>query len=243
MKFLFALLTFSLISSQALAFDHSHKVFDSLLQKNVHQGRVNYGGFNASTDFRTYIASLATAPEASFSKNQSLAFWINAYNALTIKLILDHKEKKSIKNIDAAWDKNLFTVAGKNLSLNNIEHGILRKRFLHPGLHAVLVCAAVSCPPLESRAFTAQTVGARLETATRRWVADKARNSLNVEKQTLEVSKLFSWYSADFSAFASDKKDINNIIRSFFSHYGNTPVGDEVKVSFKKYNWKLNGHW
>ena len=149
-----------------------HSAFDKLLHKHVNaQGLVNYQGFKADeVAFNQYLAMLSkNPPAANWPKNDQMAYWINAYNAYTIRLILDHYPVESIKDIGSKikipfvttpWAAKFFSIGGERMSLDNIEHGILRKKFDDPRIHFSLVCASMSCPRLRNEAYTADKLNA-----------------------------------------------------------------------------------
>ena len=187
----------------------NHDEFNDLLKKHVDQyGNVNYKEFKIdSNDLDKYIDHLKkNSPNDSWNNNEKLAYWINAYNALTIQLIIKYYPVKSIKDIgsfiqipyiNTPWDIECFDISGeKNLSLNNIEHGIIRKDFEEPRIHFALVCAAKSCPKLLNEAYRPELLDQQLTKQTKEFLANTSKNKITKDK--LELSKLFSWYGGDF---------------------------------------------
>jgi len=232
-------------SGVARAFDHSHSAFDQVLRTYVSDGRVAYGKLAADrAGLDGYLASLAAVEPAElegFTREQAMAFWINAYNAATLRLIIDHRPAVGIRDIDGAWDRITFDLAGEKLTLNHVEHEILRKRYPDPRLHMVLVCAAKSCPKLASHAFTADTLEQRLDEAARAFARDTTRN--RYEGGVLYVSRIFEWYGGDFvPRFAPDGDD-KDAIRGFFAHYLDEPAlaGSDTEIRYLDYDWSLNG--
>jgi len=223
-----------------VTFDHS--VFDMLLHKHVTEGGfVDYDGLKkdlAALD--TYLASIGTADVETLGRDERLTFLINAYNAFTLRLILDHQPLDSIKDIpsDQRWDAKRWAVAGDTYSLNQIEHELIRPKFAEPRVHFALVCAAVGCPPLRAEAFT----GARLEeqlTDQTRYVHTHPRwFQLNEPKGELALTALYDWYGGDFTQHASS-------VTAFAAQYSPELVrlinaGNEPRVTFLDYSWKLN---
>src|SRR5688572_6814246 len=170
-------LVFFLVSAFTLAAQSkapSHEAFTRLLKKHVsNQGKVNYSGFiKDSVELSAYLNTLRKNPPAkSWSREEHIAYWINAYNAFTIELIIKYYPVKSIKDIGSSiqipfvntpWDIKFIQIGKDKLDLNNIEHGILRKRFFDPRLHMVLVCASKSCPILLNEAYEAKTLDSQL---------------------------------------------------------------------------------
>ncbi|WP_139956758.1 DUF547 domain-containing protein [Flavicella sediminum] len=211
--------------------------FDSLLKENIsNEGVVNYQGIIKNKHHLAhYIDYLKkTTPAKSWSDNAVKAFWINAYNAYTIKLITDHYPVKSIMDIRLkgkdAWHAPIATVGGKTLTLNEIEHEILRKNYKDPRIHVGVNCASFSCPPIANFAFTEKNIEATLEKLMVSFVNDPQRNNITEKKITL--SKIFEWYQADFTQ--------NGNLVSYISKYSKTPISKKAKVRYLDYNWNLN---
>ena len=207
-----------------------HSPWNGLLQRHVDgNGRVDYGGFareQAALD--RYLATLAErTPEDDWTREERLAYWINAYNAYTIKLILDHQPVQSIRDIDQPWERKWITLGGKSYSLNNIEHDIIRQRFNEPRVHFALVCAAKSCPPLPNEAFTAQNLNTLLQQRTRRFINDERFNV--TQEAVVRVSPLFDWYGEDFGE-----------VREYLNDYLATDIPEGKEISFLDYDWSLN---
>ncbi len=219
----------------------SHELWDQLLHKHVNaEGFVNYKGMlKDSAQLNRYLELLQSAhPQRFWSREEQMAYWINAYNAFTVKLILDHYPLKSIKDIkngipfvNTVWDIRFINIQGQEYDLNAIEHGILRKNFRDGRLHAAINCASFSCPPLRAEAFTAERLDEQLDDAMRRFVNDPLRNHISANKA--ELSPIFSWFSGDF------KKDAGSV-RAFVNRFANTPIGPDVKISYLDYDWSLN---
>lgn len=212
------------------AFDHD--VFDELLKKHVSdKGNVDYKAFKADrTKLKTYLTALSTnMPKEDWKREDILAYWINAYNAFTIKLIIDNYPTKSIKDIKDPWGTRFFKLGKKWYNLNEIEHQILRKMD-EPRIHFAINCASVSCPQLFNEAFAADRLEDQLVKATKGFLQDTSRNEITTNQ--LKVSKIFKWFSKDF------KKDGNLI--DFLNKYSEIVIADKAKVSYKDYDWNLN---
>ena len=212
------------------AFDHS--IFNDLLKKHVSSdGTVNYNGFKSdSKTLQSYIDLLKTyQPIDSWTKEDKFAYWINAYNALTIDLILRNYPTKSIKDIKDPWDQRLWQLGEKNYNLNDIEHEILRK-MNEPRIHFVIVCASVSCPKLQNKAFTALNLEEQLTNATKEFLADTSKNELT--ENNIKLSKIFKWFKKDFEQ--------NGSLIDFFNQYSEVSISNSAKKSYKDYNWDLN---
>lgn len=209
-----------------------HKQWNDLLQKHVSsKGNVDYKGFKKDgVALQSYLNLLAkNLPEKSWSKNAVLAYWINAYNAFTVKLIVDNYPTKSIKKIDNPWDITFITLGTKKYSLGEIEHKILRK-MNEPRIHFAINCASYSCPNLANEAYTESALDKQLETATKSFINDKTKNTITENK--IEISSIFDWFSGDF------KK--NGALIDFINKYATTKIDKKAKISYKEYNWNLN---
>jgi len=209
-----------------------HAKWDALLHRNVSKnGNVNYKGFQRdSKELQSYLSELASnVPTKSWSKNATLAYWINAYNAFTVKLIIDNYPTKSIKDINAPWGKKFFSLGAKKYSLEVIEHDILRKMG-EPRIHFAINCASFSCPNLLNEAYTESKLDKQLAAAAQGFINDRSKNSLTANK--LEISKIFDWFAADF------KK--NGTVIDFLNQYSKVKINSNAKVYYKEYNWSLN---
>ncbi len=212
-------------------FDHS--AFNTLLQRHVTKsGAVNYGSFKGNAAFEGYLKKLsANPPRDSWPKGERMAYWINAYNAFTIKLIVDNMPLKSIKDISSPWKKKFFQIDGKDYDLNTIEHEILRKQFDDPRIHFAINCASASCPKLLNMTFEARKLESQLEQAAKEFVNDPFRN--NIEANAVQISKIFDWFKGDFT-------NKNRTIIQYLNKYSNTVISESTKVKYKDYSWELN---
>jgi hypothetical protein len=213
-------------------FDHSP--WNNLLQKHVSiQGNVNYDGFKrnvAALDL--YLNALSvTKPGSDWTRNDVMAYWINAYNAFTVKLVLNNYPLKSIMNVNGgkAWDLKFIEIKGEKYSLNNIEHDILRKKYADPRIHFAVNCASVSCPKLSNTAFFADGLNEKLENAAKEFINNPSKNSISANDA--EVSGLFDWYKDDFTK--------NGSVEDYLNRYSTIKLTSD-KISFKEYNWNIN---
>jgi hypothetical protein len=219
----------------------SHAIWDGLLKKHVRaDGFVDYQGFvRDSAELGRYLDLLSAAhPQESWSRAEQMAYWINAYNAFTIKLIVDHYPVASIKDIkrgipfvNTVWDIKFINIEGQVYDLNNIEHGILRKHFPDARIHAAVNCASYSCPRLRAEAFVAARLEEQLEDAMNTFVNDPLRNRVSAEQA--EISQIFSWFSGDF------KKDAGSV-RKYINRYAATKLKADGKITNIEYDWSLN---
>lgn len=210
-----------------------HQIFNELLKNHVStSGEVNYKAFREhSTRFSEYLSILTKAnPYAkNWSRNERLAFWINAYNAFTIQLILDNMPLESIKDIYRPWNKKFFSIAGIEIDLNHVEHEILRK-MNEPRIHFAIVCASYSCPQLRNEAYTASRLEEQLKQQASQFINDPKRN--RISKEAVELSKIFDWFTKDFTA--------NGSLIDFINQYSKVKVSKDADISWLDYNWKLN---
>lgn len=210
----------------------SHKAWDKLLQQYVSaDGKVNYKGFQQSKEkLNNYLDYLANNPvQENWSKAEKMAYWINAYNAFTIKLIVENYPVNSITKLDNGnpWDVKWIQLGDKTYSLNNIENDILRPEFKDPRIHFAINCAAQSCPPLLNRAWTADNLNETLDQRAKAFINNPAYNKIS--KDAVQISKIFEWYAADF----------NNVIH-FLNQYATTKISPNATVKYLTYNWDLN---
>lgn len=224
--------------------------FDRLLQAHVADGVVDYGGFAKETaTLDAYLDTLAAADLSSASREEKLAFYINAYNACTVRLILRHFGSiKSIRDIDKPWDTREWALAGEVLSLNEVEHKKLREELQEPRIHFAIVCASIGCPDLADHAYSAGNIDAELDAAARGFLQSKKHvrtseaGGLLGRTYTLELSQIFNWFKDDFT-------DGNTAsVTDFVIKYTNLETvafirqhGDCLKISHLDYDWNLNG--
>jgi len=210
----------------------THIKWNRLLTKYVSsEGTINYKGFKEDEKaLKSYLSVLRNnMPAKNWSKADKLAYWLNVYNAYTVKLIIDNYPVKSIKDIKKPWDLRFFRLGKKWYTLNDVEHQILRK-MKDPRIHFGINCASFSCPPLSNKAFNSKNVDAALEKLTIAFINDPKRNTISANQ--IEISKIFSWFAKDF------KKE--GTIINFLNKYSNTKINTSAKKSFKNYNWDLN---
>ncbi len=237
-----ALMAYSILPSNDLfAQNFNHQLFDEVLQSCVNsEGWLDYNGLKRDrAKFDQYISLLEnTHPNDSWSKNEQLAYWINAYNAFTIQLVLDHYPVNSIKDIkrgvpyvNSVWDIKFIKIGGKEYDLNNIEHGIIRKKFNDPRIHFAVNCASYSCPSLSNRAYTAAKLNEQLDAMTYAFFADKRKNKISAE--LLQLNSIMKWYKVDFTKGGQSLVD-------FVNKYTKTNIQSDAKVEYLDYDWSLN---
>ncbi|HRI28472.1 MAG TPA: DUF547 domain-containing protein [Chitinophagales bacterium] len=222
----------------------THETWTSLLQKHVWaDGRVNYPGFIADEkELSRYLTLLQThhPNPTHWTREEQMAYWINAYNAFTIALIIKNYPIQSIKNItrgpnipfvNSPWDIQFITIENRLYDLNAIEHQILRGYFKDPRIHFAINCASKSCPNLMPQAFTAQNLNAQLDSAARFFLADTTKNKIT--PHAVQLSKIFSWFKADFTRHHSS-------LIGYLNQYAPITINPSASVSYMEYNWQLN---
>jgi len=219
----------------------NHEIWAELLGRYITPGGVDYTGFKAAEDrLDQYLKVLEDTDPEKLPRNEQYAYFINAYNAWTIKLILsNYPGVKSIKDfgtiLKSPWQKDWVRVNGEVLTLDDVEHNILRPRYKDPRVHFAINCSAASCPPLRTEPYLADRLDQQLEDSTRSFVNDA--DSYRLEGNTLYVSRIFKWFSEDF----------NEDALGFYLQYANgalkeklTRQKDRIKVKYLHYDWALN---
>ena len=217
-------------SASEIIVDHS--AWNTLLQKYVSkEGLVNYKGLAKDQQkLNEYLQMLSkNKPTKDWSVQEQLAYYINSYNANTVKLILNNYPTKSIKDIDGAWTKDIVNIGDVKISLGGIENSILRK-MNEPRIHFAINCASVSCPKLLNEAFTASKINEQLDKVTKDFInSDKN----DISKNSVKLSSIFDWYKKDFTL---DGKTVLDYINK----YSEVKVASGTAISYKDYNWNLN---
>jgi hypothetical protein len=219
-----------------------HSLYAGLLKEHVQDGVVNYQGFkNEEAKLDAYLRLLEHTNSSVLLRNEQLAFYLNAYNAWTIKLVLGgYPGIKSIKDLggllSSPWKKEICRIDGRVISLDELEHKIIRPRFHDPRIHFAVNCASKSCPPLLSEPYSGSDLDRQLDAATRAFINDPRSNRLTGE--TLNASKIFDWYRADFKPGVVD----------FFLKYAEAEFRAhleankaQLRIEYLDYNWALNG--
>ena len=221
----------------------THAGWNAMLKQYVNErGLVNYRGLRAdSLSLNTYLQDLDThLPSKSWTDNDRLAYWINAYNVYTVQLIIRHYPVKSIKDlggdkifVNTPWDKPFIHLGGTAYSLNDIEHRIIRKQFPDNRIHLALVCAAMSCPRLRNEAYTGPNLNAQLDAQGRDFLNNPAKNKLTPTDRP-QVSSIFNFYPKDFT------KNGSKSVQEFINRYATDKIKLDATLSYLTYNWALN---
>ena len=220
-----------------------HRIYAELLEKYVDAGRVNYKGLKTDEkQLDAYLKVLEAVDPAALSRDEQFAFYINAYNAWTLKLILSgYPGVKSIKDLGtlfkSPWKKKIVRIDGGITTLDDVEHNILRPRFKDPRVHFAINCAAKSCPPLRSEPYRGADLNRQLNDATRSFLNNPSNYRLEAEQ--FYVSRIFKWFAADFA---------NDVIGFYRTHATRDlqkqlgARGNQIRVAYLPYDWSLNGY-
>ena len=239
----------SLLLTLAVWLSHSqvvgqtnHTSFDALLKEYVAEnGSVDYKGLKAADEkLVAYLGELeSNQPEEGWSDNAKKAYWMNAYNAYTLKLMIDNYPLESITDLEEPWDKKWIQLNHPNdakselMSLNDIEHGVLRSDFEDARIHAGINCASESCPPLANTAFTEENCEELLQALMTQFVNDPVRNSLSPKKVAL--SQIFEWFQDDFTQGGKQS------LVDFLNEFSSIEIDRKAKISYLEYDWSING--
>ncbi len=251
-SYLISLLLFSI--QPVFAFDHGHTIYNELLNNIVinrgPQTDVNYELLNKDpSSLNRYIGQVESVSENDYKKwssDQQLAFLINAYNALTLKLINMHYPGiDSIRNLgglifSSPWDIKFFTIFGQDATLDYIEHEIIRKDFEEPRIHFAVNCASRGCPPLLAEAYIADKLDQQLDYVTKQFLRDPERNRFNAEKTRLELSSILKWYKHDFEKAAGS---VEKFIAPYITDDPDTRTlisNRAASIKYLDYDWALN---
>ena len=228
------------------AFDHSHAALTAALKKHVKNGKVDYAALKKNqTSLNTYLDSLATVSKKEFwswKKNQEIAYLINLYNAATLKLIIDHYPVDSIKDIggfiNGPWEQNVVRLFGNKVTLDFVEHEMLRKYYNEPRIHFAVNCASIGCPVLRAEAYQATKLDNQLDEQGREFLRNDAKNRVNTKTNTLHLSPVFDWFAGDF-------KKKSGSVQKFILPYLHKKDRAAVKkqqfdIDYTDYSWKLN---
>ena len=248
------------------AFDNES--YSTTLRKYVDDdGMVNYRALKANRKeldaFAAALGGLSPEVFGTWTEAEKIALWINAYNGLTLKAILDHYPiepsfvaslrfpKNSIRQISGVWDKLEFRVMGSDMTLDEIEHSQLRKNFNEPRIHVALVCAAMGCPSLRNEPFEAEQLDAQLDDQTIRFLKNPKKFRIDRSESTVYLSPIFKWFGGDFvqgygtDAKFNEHKDDERAVLNFISNYLSKSDADylsseDYDIEYLDYDWSLN---
>lgn len=226
------------------SYDHTHGSLDTLLKARVNQGLVDYAGLKAERasldEYLTTAGAVSMADFQHWTRDEQLAFLINVYNAATLQLIIDAYPVDSIKSlgslVKSPWSREVVQLFGKKISLDTLEHKIIRKNYNEPRIHFALVCAAMGCPPLRSEAYQGTRLAEQLNDQVKTFLGTPSKNRLDAEKKILWLSPIFKWYGDDFNTASSS-------VVTFVAPYLGAAGGDTLKdwaIEYTDYDWSLN---
>lgn len=242
-------------SSQQMSlqpYDFSYSAYSAILTDYVSDGLVDYQGLQADrAGLDSLVTGLAGADLSAATREQKLAFYINAYNLITLRSVIDAYPVKSIKDIDGVWDKKKWLVAGDQVTLNDIEHEILRKDYKEPRIHVAINCASTSCPPLVSQPYYPEKLSEQLDLVSRHFATTPRYNQLDPATGDAQLSQIFEWFGDDFipryydnGLFSVLCKAENAAVIFVIQHH--PPEQQErlfaadYQVSYLEYDWSLN---
>ena len=224
--------------------------WDALLKKHVKPttlegvrlNALDYARVRTDPEFKKIVSALKSfSPAPLKTRQEKLAFWINVYNIMAIKMVLDHYPLDSIKDagslLQSVWEKPVGQVGGKKITLNGIEHEILRKMG-EPRIHVAIVCASVSCPDLRLEAYRAETLDVQLTDQTQRFLENWGKGMrLDSGENRLYLSKIFSWFEGDFES----QGGVLKFVKAYCPESTRKKMaGKKPKISYLDYNWNLN---
>lgn len=218
-----------------------HSILDRVLKAHVRDGGVDYKALHANReDLDQYVELLGGVDFDAVGRNEKLALLINAYNAFTLKLIIDNWPVKSIKDIldGEPWDAKLWKIGDLSLSLNDIEHEYIRKRFKEPRIHFAVNCASISCPPLRGEAYRADALDRQLQEQTELVHTQPLWMKLDKNSRVVELTRLYLWYGGDF-------EQAKGSVLEFAAQYNESLAelmrdGKPPTVEYLEYDWNLN---
>ncbi|HUW19170.1 MAG TPA: DUF547 domain-containing protein [Sedimentisphaerales bacterium] len=246
----------------------SYDSYATTLKKYVDDtGMVNYAGLNTDpAKLKAFVDSMGRLDPNVYDRwneKEQIAFWLNVYNGLTLKVIIDNYPikpsffrsrvypKNSIRQIAGVWDKITFRVMGRDLTLGHIEHEVLRRKFDEPRIHMAMVCAAMSCPPLRNEPYTAQKLGQQLDDQSTKFLTNSKNFRIDRSKALLYLSPILKWFDSDFVNKYAPRENIGmhnretSAVLNFIAGYLPPSERDFVlkgnfKINYSKYDWSLN---
>ena len=267
-KVLSCLFTAVLLMNSAIvqAFDHQHSIFTQVLSDvvrlspNKKQTRVDYALLNKQPEkLNQYLNALSSVKQSDYqlwTGDEQLSFLINAYNGFTLQLINQNYVKfqtgkaESIKDLgsffSSPWKKSFFTLLDEKRSLDDVEHNMIRVWFERPRIHAAVVCAAVSCPPLRNEAFVADKLDQQLDDQMRQFLSDDQSNTINLRDNRVKLSSIFKWYVEDFEKGQQGFNSLNDLIKAYRTDIADDPQQllwlqkQDFKIRYLDYDWRLN---
>lgn len=219
----------------------SHKVFDELLDAHVRDGAVDYPAIQSDDRLPIYLSQLNRVdPNAFMTRNEQLAFWINAYNAFAIKGILDGYSPMTYWGRYRYFIGKDYRIGGETINLYDLERQVLIKQFREPLMHFAIVCASMSCPKIQPWAYEPNRLDVQLDRAARAFINDPTRNRFDSTKKVASLSMIFRWFGDDFTEAAGS-------VLTYVARYVNDPelvqdlMQSDYRIEYLEYDWNLNG--
>ncbi|WP_178947712.1 DUF547 domain-containing protein [Francisella sp. Scap27] len=235
----------NLKSTNVINFNEWQIFLDTYVVKEKNQTYMRYAKVTDSDKVKLdkMIKNYASLNILDYNRDQQLAYWINMYNILTVETILKNYPVKSITDIDKnwfgvskVWDQKVIKISGKYLTLNDIEHRIIRPIWKNPRVHAAVNCASISCPNLSKDAYQGSEINEQLNNAFSSWV--NSSKGVEIKNNKLYLSEIFNWYGSDFGNQKQMRKFISYYIKN--NKIKQALMGDNNIIYFKDYDWKLN---
>ncbi|MCW8849176.1 MAG: DUF547 domain-containing protein [Melioribacteraceae bacterium] len=232
-----------------------HSILTNIMSKYNFNGNLDYYGLTKEAKLNEYLNLLSNVnPSKLESDQEKIAFWINVYNAFTIKAIVDNYPVESINDLHSGgriighifsttvWDDDFIEINNKEYSLNDVEHKILRKEFKEPRIHFAIVCASISCPQLRHEAYSAEKLEEQLQDQTIKFFGDQTKNKFDEKNKIAYLSKILDWFEEDFG-------ENNEEVLKFVSKYLNSKLSSNINedtenwsIDYLDYDWGLNEH-
>lgn len=236
--YLLLILTVADVAADSTGTTFSHDLFQDVISEYVDNGNVNYPGINTSNSYHTYISQLEKTTDF-HSSNEELSYWINAYNALAIKGILDGRSPESFFGKIGYFYNAEYIVNGRTTNLYDLEHDVIIP-LEEPRVHFALNCASTSCPKLNSAVYRAEKLETQLESAAIAFINDTTRNRFDQQTKTAYISKIFDWFEDDFVKHSGT-------VQSYLALYvkdggiSTALANNEYEIRYMEYDWSLNG--
>ncbi len=219
----------------------AYESFNTVLENYVDStGMINYKGIRENpysfSEYFDFIESVSPRSHPSYfkSKEDQMAYWINAYNALTVKIMMDNPKANSILDMSSFLIfKKRFIVGGEKISLDKIEHKILRKDFKDPRIHFAINCASLSCPPLGNRIFLGEILDKQLNEKTRSFINNTTNVRIDHDEKVIYLSKIFKWFAKDFN-------NVLLFVSKYLSNEESYDIIKEYQIKYFDYDWSLN---
>jgi hypothetical protein len=266
-SFVLAFCIIFVVRTSAFSFDHEYIDYGKTLKTYVQNGLVDYSGLKQNRQgidsFVEQVTRVSEDEYKNWTREQQLAFWINVYNGWFLQIVIDHYPIKStrivgflypensVQRIDGIWKDIHLTTAGRSVSLDSIEHNILRPLFQEPRIHFAIVCASIGCPSLKTEPYRAAILNAQLEDSARGFANNPQKVRLEKATKTIHISKIFKWFAEDFRTFAGNETWVQDYPQdqkgplAFLSRYlTDTDAAllkhEKYRVEYLEYDWSLN---